>query len=87
MADCSRLSHVSYSPCWRNVVVKVEGVEMSDYDRDDTEIEPINYLGHVDFLFDGTPCCRVCGLVRPAEGWTRPCKGPSELSLRAGESK
>lgn len=37
---------------------------------------------HVDFFFDGTDCCKICGLVRPAEGWTRPYKGPSELSLR-----
>lgn len=57
------------------------------YDRD--EVEPINgsdTYGHVDFVFDNTPCCRVCGLVRPAEGWTRWCKGPSELSLRDSQS-
>jgi|ERR1043165_2133901 hypothetical protein len=39
--------------------------------------------GHIDFMFDGMTCCKVCGLVRPAAGWMRPCKGPCELSLRA----
>lgn len=57
------------------------------YDRDDREVEPINVgnFGHVDYVFDDMPCCKRCGLVRPAEGWARPCKGPSELSLRTTE--
>lgn len=31
---------------------------------------------HVDYIFDGMNCCKVCGLVRPHDGWVRPCKGP-----------
>lgn len=46
--------------------------------------QPLSHGGakHIDFTFDNMQCCKVCGLVRPAEGWTRPCKGPTEISLR-----
>lgn len=40
-------------------------------------------LWHLNYVFDGRECCRRCALVKPAEGWARPCKGPHELSLRA----
>lgn len=58
--------------------------DVSDYDRSDADIEPLEHssLGHVDYVFDNMPCCKVCGLVRPAIGWTRNCKGRPELSLR-----
>lgn len=38
---------------------------------------------HVDFVFDGMECCRTCGLVKPHDGWKKPCKGPTELTLRS----
>jgi hypothetical protein len=37
---------------------------------------------HVDFVFDGMDCCAVCGLVKPHDGWKKPCKGAAKLSLR-----
>jgi hypothetical protein len=38
--------------------------------------------GHLRFTFQGIDCCKFCKLVWPADGWTRWCKGPHELSLR-----
>lgn len=46
------------------------------------KFKPVGATTHIDFVFDGMDSCKVCGLVRPAEGWTRPCKGRVELSLR-----
>lgn len=37
---------------------------------------------HVDFRFDNKDGCKVCGLVRPHDGWKKPCKGPFTFSLR-----
>lgn len=42
---------------------------------------------HVDFVFDNLPCCKVCGLVKPHDGWKKPCKGPTRLSLRAPDER
>lgn len=40
-------------------------------------------LWHLNYVFDGRECCKRCALIKPVEGWTRPCNGSHELSLRA----
>lgn len=39
-------------------------------------------LGHLNYVFDGMDGCKTCGLVKPAEGWKKWCKGPHGISLR-----
>lgn len=40
-------------------------------------------LGHLNYIFDGLNCCKICGLVKPAEGWKKQCKGPTGLRIDA----
>ena len=42
---------------------------------------------HDWFLFKGMKCCRVCGNVWNETSDTRPCKGPSKVSLRIDAAK
>jgi hypothetical protein len=40
---------------------------------------------HVSFKFkdkDTFQCCVKCGHVQPKDGWTKPCKGGSKVTLR-----
>ena len=44
-------------------------------------------MAHVDATvlhgpLEGAGYCSVCGLMRPSDGWKKPCNGPAELSLR-----
>lgn len=36
-------------------------------------------IAHIDGEFDGMNCCLTCGIVRPHDGWEKPCKGPTSL--------
>lgn len=41
-------------------------------------------FGHINFRFgkEDFDCCKICGLVRPHDGWKKQCKGPVEITLR-----
>ncbi len=45
----------------------------------------ISTQGGHDWILDWTgkyQCCRVCGMIRRADGTTRPCSGPALITTR-----
>lgn len=67
-------------PALQSLAASGEGGEQSEYEKGFEAGGAFAYAvlidpAHVDFVHGGFNCCKVCGLVRPADGWKKPCSG------------